>query len=119
MADPAYLLDAGVVIRWFIRQGDWQHALEVRQQFIAGVVALETVDSVRVEAAHVLRVKGLESGRLARDEYLDAVRACDDVGVALHITDADALERAAALAPRIGVCGSSMRSSSTAPSSGT
>jgi len=98
VADPAYLLDAGVVIRWFIHQGGWQHACEVRQQFFAGTVALETVDSVRVEAAHVLRVKGLEPGRLSRQEYLDAVRACDDAGVIVHVSDVGALERAAALA---------------------
>lgn len=92
------MLDAGVVVRWFIPQGGWQHAREVRRRFLSGLVALETVDSVRVEAAHVLRVKGFDQGRLTRDEYLNAVRACDDVGVVVHVSDVHALERAAALA---------------------
>jgi predicted nucleic acid-binding protein len=93
-----YLVDTSVFLRWFIPQVGWEHAREVRAAFLAGSVALETADSARIELGHVLRTKGLQTGRLTRDQYLAAVRAVDDLGVLVHSTDVDALERSAALA---------------------
>lgn len=93
-----YLVDAGVFVRWSLEQVGFEHVLEVQQAFLDGGVALETVDMVRIELAHVLRTKGLLEKHLDRDEYLTAVRAIDDLGITVHTTDVDALERAAALA---------------------
>ena len=59
---------------------------------------LEAPDLARVELAHALRNKGLRPGLLTRGQYLTAVRAVDDLAVLVHGTDADALERAGALA---------------------
>jgi predicted nucleic acid-binding protein len=96
--EPGYLVDSNVFLRWFVRQIGWEHAREIRGGYVGGTVVLETVDSVRVELAHVLRTKGLLLGRLSRDQYLNAVRVVDDLDIAVHTTDADALSRAAALA---------------------
>ena len=94
----AYVVDTGVFLRWFVKQVGWEHAREVRADFLAGKLALETADSVRGELTHVLRTKGLLTGRLNQAQYLVAVRAVDDLGVAIHATDVDSLEQAAALA---------------------
>jgi predicted nucleic acid-binding protein len=61
-------------------------------------VTLEATDTVRVELAEVLRKKGFLLGRLTRDQFLEALRGVDDLGVLVHDTDVDALEQAAALA---------------------
>jgi predicted nucleic acid-binding protein len=92
------MVDTSVFLRWFVPQAGWEHAREVRGSFVAGTVALETIDSVRVELGHVLRTKGVVAGRLTRDQYLAAVRTVDDLGLVVHATDVDALDRAAALA---------------------
>jgi predicted nucleic acid-binding protein len=60
--------------------------------------ALETVDHVRAEVGNVLRVRALLTGDLTANAYVAAVRAVDDLGVVVHETDTDALERAARLA---------------------
>lgn len=98
MPQDRYLLDTGVFHRWFGRQVGWEHARDLRADYLAGTVALETVDSVRIELAHVLRTKGLLLGRLSGAQYVDAVRVVDDLGIAIHATDVEALARAAALA---------------------
>lgn len=98
MPEERYLVDTGVFLRWFVPQVGWEHAREFRADYLAGTIALETVDSVRIELAHVLRAKGLLLSRLSRDQYVDAVRVVDDLHIAIHTTDADALARAAALA---------------------
>ncbi len=94
----AYLTDAGVFLRWFLKQVGWEHAREVRKAFLDGAVRLETPDSVRIDVAHALRTKGLLPGHLTRDQYLTAIRAIDDLGVLVHGSDADTVERAGALA---------------------
>jgi predicted nucleic acid-binding protein len=60
----------------------------------------ETVDFARVEVAGVLRKKGFLAGRLTLEEFTAAVRVIDDIGVTVHPTTADRLERAAELAAR-------------------
>lgn len=98
MVDASYVVDSGVFLRWFVEQVGWQHAREVRSEFLAGRIHLEAPDSVRAELAHALRTQGLLRGRLDRAQFLGAVRSIDDLGVIVHATDADALELAAALA---------------------
>jgi predicted nucleic acid-binding protein len=70
-------------------------ARELQQKLIDGAVTAETVDFARVEVAGVLRKKGFLAGRLTLEEFTAAVRAIDDIGVAVHPTTADRLERAA------------------------
>lgn len=94
----AYLVDTSVAVRWFIEQQGFEHALSLREDFLNGAVELETVDCVRFELGHVLRKKGLLLDRLTVEEYVAAARSLDDLGLVVHITDADAVERAAALA---------------------
>lgn len=93
----SYAVDSGVFLRWFVPQIGFEHARLVRADFLAGSVMLETVDNVRVEVAQALRVKGLLSGLLDRDQYQGAVRSIDDLGVIVHPTDVDALDRSAGL----------------------
>ena len=59
---------------------------------------MATADFARVEVAGVLRKKGLLAGRLTADEFTAAIRVIDDIGVTLHGTAVDRLERAAVLA---------------------
>jgi predicted nucleic acid-binding protein len=94
----AYFVDTGIFVRWYIEQIGFEHALDIHTEFLNGRVVLETADCVRFELAHVLNKKGYQPGKLDRDEYLAAVRSLDDLGIVVHATDVDALERAAALA---------------------
>lgn len=67
MAD-SYLVDSGVFVRWFIPQVGFEHAREVRERYLAGTVALSTVDLARFETANTLRKAGLLTGLLTEDE---------------------------------------------------
>lgn len=95
-----FVVDTSVFLRWYVPQIGFEHAREVRQDFLTGAVALETVDSTRFELGHVLRTKGLLGGHLTAVQYRAAVRSIDDLGITIHGTDADALERAGELATR-------------------
>jgi predicted nucleic acid-binding protein len=93
-----YLVDTGVFVRWYLRQPGWEHAQEIRKSFLDGQVALATVECSRFELAEVLRRKGFAQQRLTMEQLLAASRSLDDLGVFIHNTDADAIERAARLA---------------------
>ena len=93
------MVDANVFLRWYVNQVGFEHAREIRDRFLAGEVRLETVDSVRIEFAHILHVKGVRQGRVDADDYLTLLRL-DDLGVVVHPTDVDAIERAGDLALR-------------------
>lgn len=95
-----YVVDTSVFLRWWVEQVGWQHAQRVRDEFVAGEVALITPEFTRIEHAEVLRKKGLNDGVLNEDEYLVAVQALDVMGVDLIAIDNDGLVRAAALAAR-------------------
>jgi predicted nucleic acid-binding protein len=97
----AYIVDSGVFLRWFIDQPGFQHARQLQRSFLAGSVSLETPDFARIEVAGVLRKKGLLAGLLNGEEFRASVRVIDDLGVFVHPTDADRLERAADLAARL------------------
>jgi predicted nucleic acid-binding protein len=94
----AYVVDTGVFIRWFLDQDGFEHARELRGRLASGTATAETVDFARIEVAGVLRKKGLLTGRFTVDEFTTAVRLIDDIGVRVHATTADRLERAAELA---------------------
>lgn len=96
----AYVVDTGVFVRWYVAQIGYEHALRVQADFLAGTVALETVDQVRVELGDVLRKRGLQTGALDETDYVAAVRSLDDLGVDIHSTDADTQERVALLCAR-------------------
>ncbi|HEY6788043.1 MAG TPA: type II toxin-antitoxin system VapC family toxin, partial [Trebonia sp.] len=81
-------------------QDGFVHARELQQKLIDGTAVAETVDFARVEVAGVLRKKGFLAGRLSLEEFTAAVRVIDDIGVTIHPTTADRLERAAELAAR-------------------
>jgi predicted nucleic acid-binding protein len=89
-----------VFLRWFVDQPGYEHARQIRDDFLHGRVKLETADFARIEVAGVLRKKGLLAGRLSADEFIAAVRIIDELGVRVYPVDADRLERAAALAVR-------------------
>jgi predicted nucleic acid-binding protein len=93
----AYVVDSGVFLRWFVDQDGFEHARELQRKLGDGSAAVETVDFARVEVAGVLRKKGLLAGRLTAEEFTAAVRVIDDLGVLVHETTADRLERAAYL----------------------
>ncbi|MGB6164508.1 MAG: type II toxin-antitoxin system VapC family toxin [Pseudonocardiaceae bacterium] len=99
MADR-FVVDTCVFLRWYIPQIGFEHAREVLQDFLIGAVALETVDSTRFEFGQLLRKMGLLKGRLTAAQYRDAVRSIDDLGITIHGTDANALERAGDFAQR-------------------
>ncbi len=96
----AYVVDTGVFLRWFIDQEGFERARELQQKLLDRAVTAETVDFARAEVAGVLRKKGFLAGRLTLEEFTAAVRAIDDIGVAVHPTTADRRERAAELSAR-------------------
>jgi predicted nucleic acid-binding protein len=96
----ACVADTGVFLRWFVDQDGFEHARELQQELVDGSTTVATVDFARVEVAGVLRKKGLLAGRLTAEEFTAAVRVIDDIGVTVHATTADRLERAAGLAAR-------------------
>jgi predicted nucleic acid-binding protein len=96
----AYVAHTGVFLRWFVDQDGFEHARELHQELVDGSTTVATVDFARVEVAGVLRKKGLLAGRLTAEEFTAAVRVIDDIGVTVHATTADRLERAAGLAAR-------------------
>lgn len=93
----AYVVDTGVFLRWFVDQDGFEHARKLQRKLVDGSAAFETVDFARVEVAGVLRKKGLLAGRLTVEEFTAAVRVIDDLGVVVHETTVDRLERAAHL----------------------
>lgn len=95
-----YVVDTSVFLRWWVEQIGWEHAQRVRDEFIAGQVALITPEFTRVELAEVLRKKALLDGVLNEKEYLAAVDSLDVLGVQFVSLDRDDLVRAAALAAR-------------------
>ncbi len=97
MPEPAYVVDTGVLLRWYVPQIGWEHAREVQLAFLAGNVDLCAPESARFELAHVLRTKALLNGHLDRDEYVAAAGLLDDLELSRAVDDR-ALRRAAALA---------------------
>lgn len=95
-----YVVDTSVFLRWWVEQVGWQHAQRVRDEFVAGDLALITPEFTRIEHAEVLRKKGLLDGVLTEDEYLAAVQSLDVMGVELVNLTQDDLLRAASLAAR-------------------
>lgn len=96
----SYVVDTSVFLRWWVEQVGWQHAQRVRDQFLAGDIALITPEFTRIEHAEVLRKKALLDGILNETEYLDAVASLDVLGVDLVPLDRVDLVRAAALGAR-------------------
>jgi len=96
----SYVVDTSVFLRWWVEQVGWQHAQRVRDQFLAGDVALITPEFTRIEHAEVLRKKALLDGILNETEYLHAVASLDVLGVDLVPLARDDLVRAAALGAR-------------------
>lgn len=94
----AYLVDTGVFVRWFVDQAGFEHARELQRSLVEGAVTVATCDFARVEVAGVLRKKGLLAKRLTPAQFIAGVRVIDDIGVTVHETTADRLERAAELA---------------------
>jgi predicted nucleic acid-binding protein len=95
-----YVVDTSVFLRWWVEQVGWQHAQRVRDQFVAGDIALLTPEFTRIELAEVLRRKGLLEGVLTETDYLTAVESLDLLGIDLVALDRADLVRAAALASK-------------------
>jgi len=96
----SYVVDTSVFLRWWVEQVGWQHAQRVRDQFVAGDVALVTPEFTRIEHAEVLRKRGFLDGILTQDEYLLAVQALDVMGVEIVGLGLDDLLRAVSLAAK-------------------
>jgi len=99
----SYVVDTSVFVRWWVEQVGWQHARQVRDDFVAGDVTLIAPEFTRIEHAEVLRKKGLLDGLMTEPEYLAAVQSLDIMGVEMITLDHDGLVRAAALAARRSV----------------
>lgn len=97
MVADGYVVDTGVFVRWYVPQVGYEHAREAQAAFFAGDLELTTTDAARYELPHVLRKVGLLHGHLTAEECVIAARALDDLELLVR-PDADALQRAAALA---------------------
>lgn len=96
----AYVVDTSVFVRWFIPQPGHEHAIELLEAFIAGAVALATVDFARVELGNVLRKKAFLVRRCSLEELVAWTATVDDLGVQVHAVDREALARSVELAGR-------------------
>jgi hypothetical protein len=77
----AYVGDTGVFLRWFFEQPGFEHAREVQDRLVEGSLRLVTTEMARVELAHLLRTRGVRTGRLSREQYLEGVASLDALGV--------------------------------------
>ncbi|MGI8536931.1 MAG: type II toxin-antitoxin system VapC family toxin [Mycobacteriales bacterium] len=93
-----YVVDTGVLLRWYVPQPGFEHARQVRADLLAGDLALLAPQLALVEFADVLRRKALLPGAMDRADYLAAVRDVPSFGVEVRTPDLDALGRACALA---------------------
>lgn len=94
-----FVVDTGVFLRWWVPQVGYEHAREIRADFLAGRTALVTTDAARYELAHVLRTKALLEGHLDRQGYVAAAGLLDDLDLPRPV-DAIALRRVAQLCAR-------------------
>lgn len=98
MAPERYVTDTAVFVRWFLKQPGWEQARVFRDRHLSGEISLVTTECARVELPHVLRTKGLLTGKLTRDDYRAAVRVIDDLDVAVDPLTTDTIEASAMLA---------------------
>lgn len=98
MAPERYLTDTSIFVRWFLKQPGWQEAQRYRDRFLTEEIELETTECARVELPHVLRTKGLLTGKLTTDDYRAAVRIVDDFEIPFESLTADVIEASALLA---------------------
>lgn len=76
-----YVLDASVVLKWYLQENDSGLALNLRQKFISGTCALALPDLILYEAANVLRYEKVFSHHAA----YEAVEALIDLGIDLIV----------------------------------
>lgn len=87
----AYVVDASVVLRWYLDQVGYEHARSVRDDVVVGAVRLEAPDILRWEVGNQLRKKGVATGRLTESQALGALTDLDDLGAVVHDTGRDDL----------------------------
>lgn len=93
-----YVVDTGVLLRWYITQPGFEHARQIQTGLLAGEITLLVPQLALLEFADVLRRKALLPGAMNRADYLAAVRDVPSFGVEVRAPDPDALGRACALA---------------------
>ncbi len=92
-----YVVDTGVLLRWYVDQPGFEHAREIQDALLEGTVELLAPGLARLEFADVLRRKALLPGLVDRADYLAAVEDLSALGVTFLSRDLDAVLRAAAL----------------------
>jgi predicted nucleic acid-binding protein len=96
----SYIVDTGVLARWFLKQDGWQQARKYRDGFVAEAISLETTWCARFELPHVLRLRGLVPGHLSEELYRAGSRIIDDLGIHVETMSADEVEQCAILSAR-------------------
>ncbi len=99
----AYVVDASVVLRWYLDQVGYEHARRVRDAFVVGAVRLEAPEILRWEVGNQLRKKGVATGRLAEEDALRALTDLDDLGAVVHDFGLDDLLVVTRLSIREGI----------------
>jgi len=93
-----YVIDASVVLKWFVAEEGSIMARKLRTQLLAGEVDLVAPDMVLYEMAHVL----LRKKTFAVPEVQEAVALVFRVGVAVSPPDVGQISKAIEFASRAG-----------------
>jgi len=67
------ILDASVILKWFIEEKDTDKALKIRDDYVAGKIDIEIPDLLIYELANVLRYK-----QFTAEEIKSAVKFLKD-----------------------------------------
>jgi predicted nucleic acid-binding protein len=99
-----YVLDASVLVKWFVEESDTPHALAVKQGYVEGAYEVASLDFALLEVANALqRSKGFSAAEILRcceELYTleldlvalvpDLIHAAIEVAARYHLTVYDA-----------------------------
>lgn len=84
------VIDASVLVKWFVAEADSDRALELRDRHVNGEVQLAAPSLIVYEALNALRYSGLFSA----SELKDAAAAINSYGLVLYRPEKEAAELA-------------------------
>jgi predicted nucleic acid-binding protein len=89
-----YVLDASVVLKWFLEEEDSAIAIKLRQKYMAGTFNLALPDLILYEVANALRY----DKKFLRGAASEAILSLIDLGVDIIVPTASLIERALQIA---------------------
>mgnify|MGYP001087853501 CR=1 FL=1 len=84
------VIDASVVVKWFVKEEGSQKALEIRDRYIEGEIEVIAPELILFEAINALRYKGL----FTESEIKEISEALDAFGLSLYSLEGEYARRA-------------------------